>query len=82
MKKPAAQIIEASTCSPRVTATVELMSKVFRPFLWRVTVIGQPPHARVRVYDIASPTDDIAARAAIKLFIDETKRPFLILPGP
>ncbi len=79
MRKLPPKIVEAATCSAQVTATVELLSTVFRPFSWRVTVIGRPPHAWVRVYDIAAATDDLAAREGMKRFIDETKRQFIIV---
>ncbi len=60
-------------------ATVDLITRVQRPFLWRVVVVGQPPHAYRRIYDIPAATDELAARAGIDRFVDEFSRPLAVL---
>jgi hypothetical protein len=50
---------------------VDLISKVMRPWLFRVTVTGEPPHAFIRVYPIAAPDDDSAAMKGLELFCAE-----------
>ena len=60
-------------------ATVELVSRVLRPFLWKVTVIGLPPHSVTRVYEIAAKSDNVAAMTGIEKFVKEMSRPLAIL---
>ena len=67
------------TCTPRCKATVELVSKVIRPYMFDVTVIGEPPHACRRVYRVVAPGDyenaaDSAAMKGMELFIKEFSR--------
>ena len=57
--------------TPRCTCTVDLLSRVFRPFNFLVTVRGDPPHEFIRRYKIAAPTDDEAASCAMQLFSQE-----------
>lgn len=64
-------IIRPETAAPRCTCTVDLLSKVFRPYSFLVTVTGEPPHAFVRRYKIAAPTEDEAAGCAMQLFVKE-----------
>ena len=65
-------MIETSeTATPRCTCTVDLLSRVFRPYNFLVTVKGEPPHAFVRRYKVAAPTDDEAAHFAMQLFVKE-----------
>jgi predicted DCC family thiol-disulfide oxidoreductase YuxK len=52
-------------------ATVDLISKVQRPWLFRVTVKGLPPHLHTRVYDIAARDDNTAALTAMDRFVKE-----------
>lgn len=67
--------------TPRVTASVELVSKVQRPWVFQVEVRGEPPHAWIRSYTIivpdsdAAPTDAQAAAATkgMELFISECR---------
>lgn len=76
------EIVKVQDAKPRCSAIVDLVSRVQRPFLWRVTVWGQPPHAQQRVYDIPAHTDGMAARAGIDLFVEEFSRPVaLVLNG-
>jgi hypothetical protein len=60
-------------------ATVELISRRQRPYLFRVTVTGLPPHVTTRIYDIAAVSDDAAAHKGIDLFVKEMSRPLRLL---
>lgn len=71
-------ILTPENATPRCTATVDLISKVMRPWLFRVTVTGEPPHAFRRVYPIAAPDDNAAAIKGLELFVAEFGRK---LPG-
>ena len=57
--------------TPRCEATVDLLSRVFRPFNFLVTVRGLPPHEFVRRYRVAAPTDDDAACVGMQEFAKE-----------
>lgn len=59
------------SAKPRCTATVKLISRVFRPYLFEVTVSGEPPHAYRVTYKIAAADDDSAAIKGIQLFTNE-----------
>jgi len=63
----------------RCKAIVELISRFQRPYLFRVTVKGEPPHAQYRVYKIAGWTDDVVAREGLKRFEREMLHPMHIL---
>ena len=67
-------ILTPQSAVPRATATVDLLSKVMRPWLFRVTVTGEPPHAHTRVYPIAAPDDNSAAVKGLELFVLEFGR--------
>lgn len=67
-------ILTPQTAVPKCTCVVDLISGVMRPWLFRVTVTGEPPHAFVRVYPIAAPDDDSAAMKGLELFIEEFGR--------
>lgn len=71
-------ILTPNSAVPRCTATVDLISKVMRPWLFRVTVVGEPPHEGRRVYPIAAPDDNAAAIKGLELFVAEMGRQ---LPG-
>jgi hypothetical protein len=71
-------IVDPQSATPRCTATVELISSVMRPYLFRVTVIGEYPHAHRRGYTIVADTDDSAAMKGLELFVAEFGRK---LPG-
>jgi hypothetical protein len=60
-------------------ATVDLVSKVQRPWLFRVTVVGKPPHEECRVYEIAAKDDNTAAFKGIDRFVKEMSRPLPFL---
>ena len=65
-------MIETSkTAAPRCTCVVDMLSRVFRPYNFLVTVTGEPPHEWTRRYKIAAPTDDEAAHFAMQLFVKE-----------
>jgi hypothetical protein len=60
-------------------AVVELVSRVQRPFMFRVTVVGQPPHAVKRVYELPALDDKDAAQTCMKRFEREMLHPSSIL---
>lgn len=64
-------IITGNACRVLCNATVELISKVMRPWLFRVTVTGLPPHNCTRVYEIAAKSDNDAALLGLKIFSDQ-----------
>lgn len=71
-------ILQPHEVDPRCTAEVDLISRVMRPFLFRVTVRGEPPHPYIRQYVIAADTDNSAALKGLELFCQEFGRR---LPG-
>jgi hypothetical protein len=64
-------IIHGNECRVLCNAIVDLISRVQRPYLFKVTVTGQPPHAIRKCYEIAAMTEDAAARKGIDIFVDE-----------
>lgn len=70
--KPAQSLVLAD-------ATVDLISRVQRPWLFRVTVTGKPPHAQTRSYTIAAESDNSAAFKGLELFQRDMSHPFAIL---
>lgn len=64
-------IVEPKTALPLCNATCELISRILRPYLFCVTVIGIPPHAHTRLYSIRADTDDSAALKGMELFVKE-----------
>jgi hypothetical protein len=60
------------------SATMDLISRLQRPYHWRVTVTGQPPHAWVRTYDIAGNNQNDVAQLAINRFVAEAQHPLSI----
>jgi hypothetical protein len=72
-------LITGNKCRVLCQATVDLISCVQRPYLFKVTVTGQPPHDITRVYDIAAVSDDAAARLGIDTFVKEMESPHLRL---
>lgn len=59
------------TAAPRCSCTVDLLSRVFRPYNFLVTVTGEFPHSFVRRYKIVAPTEDDAAVCGMQLFVKE-----------
>lgn len=61
-------ILTSQTARPRCTCVVDLISKVFRPYLFEVTVTGEPPHVYRVKYKIQAPDEDSAAYKGMQLF--------------
>lgn len=78
-KKPinGSPIIRGNRMQVYCSCVVDLISKVQRPYLFRATVIGKPPHAYQRVYDIAAWSDDAAAHLALEVFEREMADPLM-----
>lgn len=64
-------LVKPESAAPRCTATVDLVSKVMRPWLFKVTVQGEPPHAHRREYWVRGPDDNACALKGIDLFVRE-----------
>jgi hypothetical protein len=64
-------LVTPTSATPRCTATVELASRLYRPYLFRVIVRGEPPHAVDRVYKIAAWSEESAAMKGLELFVNE-----------
>jgi hypothetical protein len=64
-------LLTPQTATPRCKCVVDLISKVQRPFLFLVTVFGQPPHSVIRKYHVRAPDDASAASKGLELFVDE-----------
>jgi hypothetical protein len=64
-------IVTPQTAGVRCTCTVDLLSRVFRPYNFLVTVKGEPPHTVTRRYKIAAPDEDSAAVSCMRLFEQE-----------
>jgi hypothetical protein len=71
-------IIHGNDVQVLCSAVMDLISRVQRPYLWRVKVTGQPPHAVVRTYDIAGNDQNAVADIAIKRFCREMAHPLSI----
>lgn len=59
-------------------AIVDLVSRRQRPFTFKVTVTGKPPHGVTRIYEIKSFSDNQAAMEGIKRFEKEMSTPSCI----
>jgi hypothetical protein len=68
------KILQGNECQVLCNCVVDLISKVQRPWLFRVTVTGLPPHNCTRVYEIAAKDDNTAAMAGLKLFADQMSK--------
>jgi len=73
------EFLRGNDCQVLCDAIVDLVSRVQRPFLWKVTVTGLPPHSVTRVYEIAAKSDNVAAMTGIEKFVKEMSRPLAIL---
>ena len=71
-------IVDPAQSDVRCNAIVDLISRVQRPFLWKVTVTGIPPHSHRRVYEITAKTDTLAAMAGMNRFMKEMSSPLHI----
>lgn len=67
-------ILTLENATPRCKATVRLVSRSQRPYVFQVTVTGEYPHAHRRVYPIAADSDDSAALKGMELFVAEFGR--------
>lgn len=65
------------TASVRCDAIVDLISRVQRPYVFRVTVVGWLPHRYLRIYTIAANDDDSAANLGIETFVKEFSNPVI-----
>lgn len=61
------------------SATVDLVSRRQRPYLFSVTVTGKPPHNVTKVYTIAAESDNSAAMKGLDLFQKDMSHPYAIL---
>ena len=52
------------------TATVDLLEDGPLP-IWEVTVTGEPPFGRQRIYTLEQKTDTLAAQEGIRQFVEE-----------
>lgn len=64
-------ILTPQDATPRCNCTVDLISRVFRPYLFKVVVTGEPPHPYRVEYKIAAPDEDAAAIKGMQLFVNE-----------
>jgi hypothetical protein len=64
-------IVKPQAARVLCSCTMDLVSRVQRPYIFAVTVTGEPPHAFTRKYEIASYSDDAAAQCAIDTFVKE-----------
>jgi len=62
------RILLPDSAPVRAQATVALISRVQRPYLFKVRVEGQFPHNRIREYDLAAVNEAAAAFEGIKIF--------------
>jgi hypothetical protein len=62
-------ILTLENATPRCKATVKLVSRAQRPYIFQVTVTGEFPHAHRRVYPIAADSDNSAALKGMELFV-------------
>jgi predicted DCC family thiol-disulfide oxidoreductase YuxK len=65
------RIIRGNQARVLCDAIVDLISRIQRPYLFKVTVTGLPPHVATRIYEINANTDDRAAMKGIQLFVKE-----------
>lgn len=71
------RIIHGNAVRVLCDATVELIHRHIRPYVFLVTVIGLPPHVATRKYTIAAKDDKTAAMKGIQLFVKEMEHPAL-----
>lgn len=67
-------ILTLENATPRCKATVKLVSRTKRPYVFQVTVTGEFPHAYRRVYPIAADSDNSAALKGMEMFVQEFGR--------
>lgn len=71
------RILMGNECQVLASAIVDLITRVQRPYLWRVTVTGLPPHNVTRVYEIQAKDDNTAAHLGIDIFVKAMQSPGL-----
>jgi hypothetical protein len=64
-------IVKPQAARVLCSCTMDLVSRVQRPYIFAVTVTGEPPHAYTRKYEIASYSEDAAAQVALDTFVRE-----------
>lgn len=64
-------LVKPQEAVPRCNATVVLLSKMQRPYVFSVEVVGWPPNSQTRTYTIKAHSDDSAAFKGIELFVKE-----------
>ena len=67
-------ILTLENATPRCKASVRLVSRAQRPYVFQVTVTGEFPHAYRRVYPIKADSDNSAAIRGMELFVHEFGR--------
>lgn len=72
-------IIFPNQSTIRASAIVDLISKVQRPWLFKVTVQGEFPYTQRREYTIAAKDDNSAAFKGLRLFEKDMAHPLSIL---
>lgn len=70
----ASPIIRGNKVRVLCDATVELIHRHIRPYVFLVTVTGLPPHVATRKYTIAAKDDNGAAMKGISLFVQEMEQ--------
>lgn len=73
----AKRIITGNANRVLASVTLDLISKHQRPYLFRAKVVGQPPHAYTRFYDVTGWHEDSAALRALEIFREEMANPLL-----
>lgn len=70
----ARRIIVGNKCRVLCDASVDLIARHCRPYIFLVTVTGLPPHVATRRYTLEAMSDDKAAMKGISLFVKEMER--------
>jgi hypothetical protein len=74
----AKRIITGNANQVLAQVTLDLVSRRQRPYLFRAKVVGQPPHAYIRHYDVTGWHEDAAALKALEIFREEMANPLLM----
>lgn len=74
----AKRIISGNVNQVLAQVTLDLISRRQRPYLFRATVVGQPPHAYTRIYEVTGWHEDAAALKALEIFRQEMANPLLL----
>lgn len=76
MRINGSRIVKPADCNVRCTCIVDLISRAQRPYQFKVTVTGEPPHAVTEVYEIAAKSDNDAAFKGIDIFVRKMEAKF------